>query len=285
MDEAITEDAELDDVIKKGADDYDKSQKEGQEYIRKAWSVLKKETKAFLMTSGWYDQHGKQIEVEDRFPDDAVNNLEHSLATLKRCAEYSLPLRTTKDWFIKGEALSDDVLVACDELLYMNQFHEPIFFRLALRAVRIHRLANLMTRLPAINEKFLLVEPIFKIIVAILAGLLALASPYFLGVALTAAAKGDQDSAVFSLYAIGLAILFVGWVNNLAKDESISGDELEYKEWYMNPFVVGSWLSTGAGAKFYFQEMAKKGVNVPPLAIDLCAALEASVLTKGSEHV
>lgn len=276
---------EMDDAINELADDYEKSQKAGQEYIRKVWRFLKEGTKTYLITSSCYDQRGQRLEVEFGVADD-IDTLESYLGSLNRCAECNLPSRTVENSTIQREAFSEDVLAACDEFLYRHQWHDPHFLRLALRALRIHKLANLMTRLPAIKEEkhwIFLVKAISLMIYGILGFLLMLASPYFIGVALTSAAKGDEGGAVFALYFVGLAIFIFAHQKNFAKDigKPTSEDEVEYSEWYrLNPYAVGSWLSTGAGAKFYFQEMARKGVNVPPVAIDLCAVLEASVLKK-----
>lgn len=287
MDDAITGDAELDDIVNEGVDDYDKSQKVGQQYIRNSWKLLKEETQTCLVTSNCYNQKGQRLEVEYGEAED-IEELEYHIGKLKQSADCKLPSRTEEGAMIEGGALSDDVLMACDHLLFYPQWHDPSFLRLAMRAFRTHKLANLMTRLPAIKEaKYWLVKPTLLILYGILGFLLMLASPYFIAIALTSAAQGNEGVAASALYVVGAAVFILAHQKNLTKDigKPINGNEVEYNEWYrLNDYQAGSWLTTGAGAKFYFEEMARKGVNVPPVAIDLCAALETSVFKQSMCH-
>ncbi|MDD1626927.1 MAG: hypothetical protein LUQ26_05565 [Methylococcaceae bacterium] len=262
------------------AQDYEDSLKAGQEFIKKNWMGLKQETKDSLVDFGSYDNRGRRLKESEI--GDKSENLEYQVGILSRCTNYKLPSRSETDVLILKEAYSDEVLYACEFLLYSSQWHDPRFLRLGLNAIRKHQMANLLLQLPPDQKnKFLHIKLFASYGAGILLILIVLLSPGLLGLALVSAAKGDLESTVQALYVMGFGI----WIRNLMKNISenmtkVDQDVKSYEAWSWLGLRGGDWLLIGSGAKFSFQEMAKNSVFVPPLAIDLCTVLEANVLKK-----
>lgn len=285
------ENIDIDEFSKELAKEYDEAQKVGKKYISAQWKSLKAETKSYLVASGCYHSNGRQLEVETFSSEQAeeVQLLEHHVGYLQLCASYNLPSRSSKNAIIPRTAYSENVFIAIDELLYTVTWHDPVFLRLALRAYRNSQMVNLMEMLPPIKEEsglFIASKATIQIILGLIALSIILASPYFLGLSLTSAAKGHESDAIFSFYMVGLAIW--SWLelkerankNKKGDFKNIYDYEFEYNEWKKIDFYKTSWCSTGAGAKFYIEAMAKKGVHVEPIAIDICATLEKSLFKK-----
>ena len=270
--------------------EYDTTQEAGKIYILKQWKYLTVYTRNYLNGSGCYNQDGVRINVEYSDLSHEIDSLEYMLGCLKLCAEYKLPSRQDRDAIIDNVADNDEVLSACDDILYMPQWHDPYFLRLALRAFGTHRIARLMIFLPtAEKEKSsfkLTVGAIATFFFGLLALILVLASPYIISEALISAVKGDTGNTVFMMYLIGFTIYLSLALKKISKkriNKSTANNydyQFEYDEWNKLKFDKTSWFTLGAGARYYFQEMARKGVHVPPIAIDLCVALEASLYKK-----
>ncbi len=285
MDNKIHIDEYVADTVK----EYDDAQDIGQQYISSQWKLLRDDTKSYFIDSGCYSESGKRIAVEPFSSDkaDEIESLESYIGYLRQCANYRLPSRSVKDAIIPRAAFSNEVLAACNHILCSPQWHDPLFLRLALMAFRVHTIANLMGLLPPVKEKSDLMGVIGAgslILFSLIAFILLIASPYFVSVALVSVAKGDEGSTITAMYLIGFTI-YLFWELKVKVKKKNEGNfsngydyEFEYNEWDRLGFYQSSWWSTGAGARFYFESMAKKGVNIPPMAIDLCAALESSIL-------
>ena len=271
--------------------EYDELQQAGERYITNKWKFLREYTRSYLIASGCYNKDGERINVET-FNSDQTNEidlLESSLGRLKLCADYRLPSRSDKEAIISRDAESDEVLFACDNVLRRLEWNDPFFLRLALSAFTVHRLAYLMFRLPTKKEKSVFMSIIGAgslLFFWFLAFMLVLASPYFVSVALISVIKGNEGSTILMMYFIGFTIYLMIALKGKEKKRKNNNSiyeydyQFEYDEWETLNSNKTSLYTVGAGAKFYFQEMVKKGVNIPPIAIDLCVALEDSLYKK-----
>lgn len=58
-----------------------------------------------------------------------------------------------------------------------------------------------------------------------------------------------------------------------------SNDEMAYLAWsQLDVLLIGPWRLAGVGASAYLGKMLQDGVLVPPVAFDICAALEMKIL-------
>ncbi len=264
-----------------GRDYDDSAEKAGQEFIRKNWNRLKPRTTETLISSGYYDNHGNRD--QEHFGGGEVEHLEFNVGLLDRCDHCSLPNRSDNGAHISKDVYSDDIFGACVDLLYQPLWHDPQFLRLALNAFPKHQMANLLFILPPIKEDkplFLFIKFLAIVGFGFLLFLITISSPYFLGLAFVSAAQGDIESTVFALYVLGSGVWIHFFMKNMTNNESKKSQyEKNYDAWNGLRSHWG-WQSTGSGARFCFHEMAKNGVSVPPLAFDLCAALEASILKR-----
>lgn len=242
----------------------------GRAFLRDNWKYLRRDTKDWLSGSGYYDAHGTSLNSENRDYDREVEWLESEIGVLSRCVEAKLPTRSEKGAQIPGCAASDDVLEAAGSIIYLPQAQDPAFLRVALRAVKQHQLANLLTRLPPPRDQHLWTKPI----VGLISLVLVLASPMFLASAIVAGARGDLYAAMLPLYGLGITFFMAQWTRNLANPEARTVDELAYDGWFRLGLLNRPWLCSGAGAAEYLKQMMREGVLVPLVALDLCEALE-----------
>lgn len=275
------------------AKEYDDAQKAGKHYISSQWKYLKEETKSHLTASGCYNKHGKSIDIEPFSSDEAdeVDSLEHQIGYLHQCANSKLSSRSENFSVSPSAAYSKEVLNACSNLLYSQKWHDPIFLRLALRAYRMYSMIDLMglgliPRLKNESNLSITVSAVLRVVFVLLAITLTIAAPLFIALALTSAAKGELAGSATALYAIAFTIYLLWALTTKIKKQNYGyftnryDFELEYNEWKKLDYFESSWCSTGAGARFYLEGMARKGINITPIAIDLCAALESSLFGK-----
>ena len=189
--------------------DYEIAQEAGKMYILKQWKFLTDNTKIYLIGSGCYTQDGDRINDEYSRLSDEITSLESCLGHLKQCADFR-PSRQHRELILGSVAYSDEVLFAFDEILYMPQWNDPFFLRLALGAFGVHRVAYLIFMLPPAEKE----QSSFMITIgtgallffSFLSLILVMASPYVISEALISIAKGDKDNTVFMMYLIGFTI-------------------------------------------------------------------------------
>lgn len=266
--------------------EYDIAQEVGKLFILKKWKFLTENTKNYLTGSGCYSPDGDRINNEDSRLSDEITSLESRLGYLKQCADFR-PSRNHRELIFGNVANSDEVLFACDEILYNPQWNDPFFLRLALDAFGVHRVAYLIFMLPPAEKDkssfMIAIGTAALLFFGLLTLMFVLALPYIISEALISAVTGDKDNTVFMMYLIGLTIyLLLAFKEKLKKRKNTNliqsyDYQFEYDEWERLNFHKTSWSTVGVGAKFYFQEMIRQGVRLPPIAIDLCAALEASM--------
>ncbi len=278
---------------------YDKSVEAGQKVIRESWRQLTSATQKLFFASGRWSERGQiQKQASEREwgagewdADDKVKRLEVTLGTLSRCAAAQIPYaRNDPKAIVPREAFSDDVLHECIELAADPTWHEPLFLRLALRAICQHEMANLLTRLPVVeNQKdppFAALWAFFKVAGILMVGatslVLYLASPLLLGIALVQANKGELGAAAIALYGLGL----LWWLHSYSKSKSngdnLSTDEKTYRAWSSLCQWPFQTHAIGEGALAHLEKMKRDGFDVPHIAFDVCAALRATILRQAA---
>lgn len=268
-----------DDAVSKLADEYDKSREIGQKYISSAWKQLTTAIKDRLVATGHYSSNGGRSGNED-CPCDVeseVESLEYQLGKLKACADCKLPSRTDKNAQIGYEAVTDDIRFTCDEILYKAQWHDPWFIRLGLRAISKQQMANLWIPAPK-TDRFIEFKAVAMFVAGLLCMVLVYASPYFVGDALVSATKGNLGDTVLACYVLG----FTWWLHELIKNITTvvkpetqdAKNETAFNTWVRLDCLMQPLYTTGAGLKVYLEKMVMDGIEVPPIAFDLCSALE-----------
>jgi|APMI01.1.fsa_nt_gi hypothetical protein len=118
-----------------------------------------------------------------------------------------------------------------------------------------------------------------RLVVTILSVGLMLTTPALLAAALTAASQGESGGAAAALYGLGVVVWLYLSVKAVNKDEPGSLDGQSYDAWLrLSDCLGGDWTTTGAGAKAYLEDMMRRGLRVPVVAIDTAAALQANTL-------
>lgn len=260
----------MDPVIEESAARYDAAQKEGQALIRSRWRALQSQTKEALKESGFFSDRGERLEVEfasgDR-PQDDCEALEYALGVLRQCGQSKLPLRTEKGAQIPREALGDDVVSSCEELLFVPVWHDPEFLRLGLHAVAIHQQANALTM---IGPPSAVSAPIGCLGALVKVGLLLLL-PVALAVGIAAAVKQDVGISALAFLVAGAGVLAAMSAAGVGVKKE-SGFEQAHTAWmwFQLDRVAGG---AGAGALERLKRMAADGVKVPTVAFDLAYML------------
>lgn len=245
---------------------YDEAAAAGQGVIRERWGRLSETTRAVLARSGFYSARGERLKVEHSFGDDPradTERLEHALGMFKQCISSKVPMRSEKGAPIPHEALTDDVLLSCEELLYVLDWHDPEFLRLALGAVAAHQQANALKLAgPSSSGTGLGALAV--------AGLL-LITPLALAAGVVAAFEHNVVGAAVAFYVVGGGVLAA--VRGQEPGKNLSPAERTHLAWWQFRYLQGGAV-VGAGARFQLERMAVDGVNVPPVAFDICAALQ-----------
>jgi hypothetical protein len=112
-------------------------------------------------------------------------------------------------------------------------------------------------------------------------GLLLLSAPFFLASLLTAAVAGKFGEAAFACYGLAVTALVFGRAKNLIREDndstSSSKERQTFRAWqHLADDRFESWTGSGAGAKALLEDMIRRGMKVPSIAIDLCDALKAN---------
>lgn len=260
----------MDEVITESASQYDAARAEGQRFVSKCWPTLQVATKAALVESGFYTPRG--VRVKEEFPTSSLphhdaERLEYALGLCVRCRDAQLPQRNDTGSPIPVEALASDLPSCAGDLLYVRAWSDPMFLRLALSAVATHLKASALTTVGPSRSS----SVAGSAITGILQGVLVLATPASLAMALLAVGRQDVGGSILWLYAVGLGVLSAmsALKVGLPKPDS---SEIAYNGWTRFRFdeAIGA---TGAGTLEYLRKMSADGVRVPTLMFDLADTL------------
>jgi hypothetical protein len=258
------------------AHQYEAARIEGERCIRARWRFLIGSTKHALAHSGFYSERGQRLRVEP-FPLDEmgadVERLEYALGVFKQCVAAKIPRRSEKGVPVPREALTDDVLTSCEELLFVPAWRDPEFLRLALAAVAANQEANALTMAgPSRDGTYIALATVG---VFLKLGLVLL-MPAALAFGLVAAVSGDVWSAGLAFYVLGAGMLAAMGAKEYRKGENLDAFEHAHLKWSQFRYLRAGGM-VGSGARFNLERMAQDGVKVPAVAFDLCATLEAQV--------
>jgi hypothetical protein len=188
---------------------------------------------------------------------------------LKLCVDAKVPARDGKGLPIPQEALTDDVFMAIDELLFVPDWRDAEFLRLALAAVAAQRLANSLWLAGPPKKKS---SAAWSLIGGFLTLLMLWTSPIAAANALASAFKGDVVACAFALYFIALAA-WLAFRKPEPRDPTVLDWANDYGEWSAFRYMQGGTV-IGTGAHMRLEQMERRGVNVPAVAYDICRALE-----------
>jgi hypothetical protein len=256
------------------ADQYEVALGVGRRRIQERWRFLTATTQEALQSGNAFTPKGTPVPLGDRAHGDDVERLEYSLGVLKLCVEAKLPERDGKGAAIPREALTDDVYMAVDELLFVPEWRDSEFLRLALAAVAAHRLANslLLAGPPKKNSSaaWALIGGFLKLFVL-------WTSPIAAANALASAFKGDIAGCAFALYFVALAA-WLAFRKPEPRDPTVLDWASDHGEWSAFRHMQGGTV-IGTGARMRLEQMERRGVNVPAVAYDICRALEIQAST------
>jgi len=264
--------AQLDAFLKDSDLRYEAAKLEGQKIICRRWPVLASETRAALLASGFYSERGQRLDRESsgsNLPQHDVEHLERSLGLFKHCIAAKLPLPNEKGKLIPIEAASDEVLSAASELLFIRDWQDPEFLRLALGAIARHQQSDaLSTHKPP--SKF---SPAWGCLPGFAKLALFLAMPGALASGLAAAARQDVGEAALAFYVVGFGILAAMSALGVGV-KKMDGFDLAYARW-THFQVEGAVGVTGAAAVESLRQMVAEGIKVPAVAFDAATLLGA----------
>lgn len=248
----------------------------GRKQIAKDWQLLPEKLQQWLLNTGKYNQRGVYVEKPEEEGDSSqVEHLEYQLGVVASCAESDMPGRDQKPAQIPSDALDDDVLRAVSSLLQHPYGQSKVFLRLALQAIRKHQMANLLMRMP--TKKVIGTSGgVWLLIWSVISTIGLVLLPAFFGIALVSASSGDGLGTIGGLYAAGISVaVYKGIKNNVkAMEAPGSVDEQAYEAWYwLGHFGQYEWNVTGAGAKAKFEDMLRRGLPMPLIAIDVADSL------------
>lgn len=195
----------------------------------------------------------------------------------RRYVHGKLPFATEKGAAIPVEASSDEVLSAAGELLYVREWQDAEFLRLALGAVAKHQQANALsmhTPPGALAPAWGCLGAVFKLA-------LLFAMPVALAAGIAAATRQDVGGAALAFYLLGFGVLAIFSALGIGVKKK-DGFELAYEGWNLFQLSGGAGV-TGAGALEHMRRMAKDGVNVPSLAFDVAETLRSRMADRYSE--
>jgi hypothetical protein len=220
--------------------------------------------------SGFYSERGERLDIEfpeTDLPQHDAGRLENALGVLKHCLGAKLPSATEKKAPIPVEAHTDEVLSAAGELLYVREWQDPDFLRLALLAVAKHQQSNMLS----LHTPQSTLAPAWGCIGAIFKLALLLAMPVALAAGIAAATRQDVGGASMAFYVVGFGVLAVMSALGIGVKKK-DGFELAYDRWTRFQ-VDGAVGVIGAGALERLRQMAAEGVRVPAAAFDLAEVL------------
>lgn len=275
-------DAQLNAFLEDSSARYLAAKNEGQTVIRGRWRMLAQETRTALVDSGFYSPRGERRDVEGpatSLPKHDAERLEQAVGLFKLCLAAKLPLATEKAQPIPQEAHTDEVMSAAGDLLFVREWQDPDFLRLALGAVGKHEQANALS----MHTPQSTLGPAWGCLGAMFKAALVLAMPVALAAGLAASARQDVGGAALAFYLVGfgvLAILSTAGIGVKKKD----GFELAYVSWTRFQ-LNGAASVTGAGALEHLRRMAQDGVSVPSIAFDVAETLRCRMADRFSESI
>lgn len=248
----------------------------GRKQIAKDWQALPEDLQQWLLNTKSYNKRGAHVETPEGEGDTSqVEHLEYQLGVVAGCAVSDLPSRDQKPAHIPSDALDDDVLRAVSSLLQHPCGQSKVFLRLALQAIRKHQMANLLMRMPS-KKVMRTSEGVWLLIWSVISTIGLVLLPAFLGIALVSASSGNGLGTIGGLYAAGISVAVYKGVKNNVKAMEAPGsvDEQAYEAWYwLGHFGQYEWNVTGAGAKAKFEDMLRRGLPIPLIAIDVADSL------------
>lgn len=264
-------DARLDKLIEDGSARYLAAKSEGQKVIRARWRTLADDTRAVLVESGCYSIRGERLDPEGgpaaSLPQHDAERLEHAIGLFKLCLGAKLPSATEKGQPIPQEAYDDEVLSAVMALLFVRQWQDPDFLRLALASIGKHQQANALSMHTPPSS----LAPAWGCLGALFKAALFLAMPVALAAGLSASSRQDVGGAAMAFYLVGFGVLAILSTAGIGVKKK-SGFDLAYERWAR--FQMNDTLGvSGAGASEFLRRMAYDGVNVPSIAFDVAETL------------
>lgn len=266
------------------AERYELAQKEGQKFIANTWETLNKTVKEYLVTEGVWEVYGKRREDNEEVSFSKVADLEYAIGILHQAAMVDIPSRSKLDAEISYHAYVSQIFDASEEILSKKELHDPVFLRLALVAVRVHEMANLLVRLPGEKEPSI-IGIVFDMIWIAIVGI---TYPFLITAFLIMVSEHDKQVAYVLSYLVFLsgASLWGAHKKSLKhKSKFLSSDEITYNAWLqLSPILrTGPWLAVGVGARVYFEQVIRNGGNIPLIVFDLLTVLENSVKSSGEQ--
>jgi len=244
-------------------------EKTADKHVREWWQRFDPMTRAALSDAG-YTEKGRRYDEEDVAADWAfdVRRL-IGLSLLASRAQGDLLDEQWEGWPLLSDS---DATMLADTVLYTPRLHTPELIGFALRFVVITQAARATSTEamfgPARRAKVSIPRAVTS---GVLAFGLVLAFPAAVGALLTFAAQGQLGWAIAAASVVGVGAAVLHEV--LTRDSPRRASRAEHWTGLL-------WRphsdSTGAGLRARLEEMIRNGVAVPPVAIDLCHALQAA---------
>jgi len=232
----------------------------GQMFIGNHWIRLTSRTRMTLRRAGFYGEKGARIPDAERGfgPFEQVNDLERALGGLQTHLD-SAP----------AESEGSNLVDACYQILYVPEWRDPEFLRLALSALAAHLQARAVAAVdPAPRKRAPLA------IAAWTGGaLVLLAAPFMAAWALVAAHEGLLAESALGMYVVAAAIAIVLQARRSSRRKArVTKEERDLSAWQRHSLAEPPVI--GAGHRFRLEQLVRGGVTVPTIAFDLVAALE-----------
>lgn len=252
----------------------DRDQINGREWIQRKWRVLCPSVIDGLIATKRYDKDGTRIappSPDFEVFDNEADLLETRLGVLIACDDVTLPSRRTPEGYIRGDALTDDIINAAMAIAAKPAWRDPIILRLALRAVAKHQTANALSLAgPAPSNAASNLDFLVRL------GL-ALVAPAALGYGLVAAQVRDLN-AVFAMYLVAAGAMAAYSLRTFPRGNEKGSWSQAYNAWSRFLAFDAETLN-GVGAKIKLQAMLNDGVRVPNIAFEICDLLHRATET------
>jgi hypothetical protein len=254
------------DAIAEGAKAWDDKVALGREQIRSRWQYLHPKTRDYLAAHG-YDRHGRHVESAD-LPED-IGQLEYSLGVFQEARSAEPPGK-------KGDPIppcltNDNVLHEAANLLFDRRACDPEFVRAAIHACIKQQFSSAVSFLyfsgGSIEGKRVTLPRTIGRIAAFV--IFSLGLPFAVGNGLASAFQGDGAAAsLFALFAMFAYGVLKAWYKKPETPEYLA-----YQAWF-SLMYRGFHIGTGHGIEKQLADMLRRGVGVPSVLFDLCAALQ-----------
>jgi hypothetical protein len=238
---------------------------EGNSWIRKNWSSFSERTRVALLETGGYEEGGRRANVrgDGSGPDHAATNIEDAVGTL--CMGVVWPKSYTSNRSLWARYL--DVQTASSTLLMQAGFRDEKILRLAVAALidgKTEWLASQLRDMRKTANAWHIVRVFFR-------GIAMFFLPVSTAVGLVAAFNHDVITASVALYFVvygldrwRLAARGVDWIK--------SPVDAAWTEW--NALRMGG-IGTGAALCIRLDQMAARGVDIPPTVYDMAHLIRA----------